>query len=148
MLAPRTAAALPELGFGSIRVQSLARREPVLRGLPDAFTVLHWHGDRILLPPSATLLASSGLCAEQLFRIGARAYGLQCHVEVSGESLERWISEDRAFVVSALGASGPGRVRADGERLLPALLPLWRRLLGQLLDQLTDPCRDPDPLAE
>ena len=59
------------------------------------FNVLHWHGDRILLPKNAELIASSKNCKEQFFKIGDLAYGLQFHVESSKEMTEKWINENR-----------------------------------------------------
>jgi GMP synthase-like glutamine amidotransferase len=111
----------------------------VLRGLAPAEVVLHWHGDRLRLPPAATLLASTLPCPEQFFRLGRRAYGLQFHVEVTAAALERWIREDAAFVQAALGLDGAARLRADAARWFPSATPVWRRLIDNLFDR----CREP-----
>jgi GMP synthase (glutamine-hydrolysing) len=124
---------LREVGFGAVTWTRSPQEEPVLRGLDPSQLVLHWHGDRIRLPPSATLLASSLHCPEQMFRIGRRAYGLQFHIEVSAEALEHWLVEDAAFVGGALGAAGVERVRADGRRWLEAVRQPWCRLIDNLL---------------
>ena len=124
---------LPEVGFGAITFSRTAAQEPVLQDLPASLLVLHWHGDRISLPPAATLLASSLPCPEQIFRLGPRAFGLQCHIEVDATSLERWIRDDQAFVQAALGPGGAERIRSDGARWLAGATPLWRRLLDNLL---------------
>ena len=124
---------LREVGFGAITFSRTAAEEPVLAGLPTSLLVLHWHGDRIALPPAATLLASSLPCPEQIFRLGPRAFGLQCHIEVDAASLERWIRDDQAFVQAALGPGGAERIRSDGARWLAGATPLWRRLLDNLL---------------
>lgn len=124
---------LREVGFGAISFTRTAAEEPVLQDLPASLLVLHWHGDRITLPPGATLLASSLHCHEQLYRLGSRAFGLQCHSEVTAASLQRWIVEDAAFVRLALGPDGADRLRADGERWLEGVTPLWLRLLDNLL---------------
>jgi GMP synthase-like glutamine amidotransferase len=105
----------------------------MLEGLPASLLVLHWHGDRIALPPAATLLASSLPCPEQIFRLGPRAFGLQCHIEVDAASLERWIRDDQGFVQAALGPGGAERIRSDGARWLAGATPLWHRLLDNLL---------------
>ena len=128
-----------EVGFGAITFLPTEAAEPVLTGLPASLLVLHWHGDRIELPTSATLLASSLSCPEQLFRIGPRAYGLQCHIEVDPQTLEQWIREDASFVATALGAEGAARIRADANRWLEATTPVWRRLLTNILSE----CRLP-----
>ncbi len=128
-----------EVGFGAISFLPTEAAEPVLTGLPASLLVLHWHGDRIQLPPSATLLASSLSCPEQLFRIGPRAYGLQCHIEVGPECLEQWIREDASFVATALGTEGAARLRVDGNRWLQAATPVWRRLLTNILSECLHP---------
>lgn len=122
-----------EVGFGAISFTRTAAQEPWRSGLPDSLLMLHWHGDRIRLPPGATLLGQSLSCPEQLFRLGHHAFGLQCHAEVEPEALERWIREDDAFVRAALGPDGPERLRRDAERWLAPVTPLWRRLLTNLL---------------
>jgi GMP synthase-like glutamine amidotransferase len=129
-----------EVGFGAISFTRSPAEEPLLRDLPTSLLVLHWHGDRIQLPPAATLLASSLTCPEQLFRIGPRAFGLQCHIEVTAAALERWIVEDAPFVRAALGAGGADRLRADAGCWLGPVTPLWRILLHHLLDPDQEAC--------
>tara|TARA_Y100001968_G_scaffold2437_1_gene2051 strand:- start:540 stop:1265 length:726 start_codon:yes stop_codon:yes gene_type:complete len=77
------------------------------------FPVLHWHADRILLPTNAELIASSCRCKEQLFSIGSLAYGIQFHVEIDDEMINRWITEDKKFISSALGANGQSILKKE-----------------------------------
>ncbi|MEB3321233.1 MAG: type 1 glutamine amidotransferase [Synechococcaceae cyanobacterium] len=128
-----------EVGFGAIHLLPEALRQPVLRGLPSCLMALHWHGDRILLPPAAMLLGSTLPCPEQFFRLGRRAFGLQFHVEVTAEDLPRWLDEDAAFVVGALGPGGIERVRSDADRWFPLATPHWRRLIDNLLEACAQP---------
>ena len=97
---------LAEIGWDNIFPQSLKDHCKLTTLLGYSFPVLHWHGDRILLPNTAELIASSCRCKEQLFSIGSLAYGLQFHVEVDDEMVNTWISEDQRFISSALGADG------------------------------------------
>ncbi|WP_223530101.1 type 1 glutamine amidotransferase [Pseudomonas sp. GL-R-19] len=48
---------------------------------------LEWHEDAIDLPPAAQLLASSALCAQQMYRAGPTRLGLQFHPEWNAESV-------------------------------------------------------------
>ncbi|CAI8958889.1 GMP synthase family protein [Pseudomonas sp. IT-196MI5] len=48
---------------------------------------LEWHEDAIDLPPNAQLLASSALCAQQMYRAGPTRLGLQFHPEWNAESV-------------------------------------------------------------
>ncbi len=97
---------LAEIGWNNIFPQSLENNCKLTRLLGNSFPVLHWHGDRILLPNSAKLIASSCRCKEQLFRIGSLAYGMQFHVEIDDDMVNKWISEDQNFISSALGTYG------------------------------------------
>jgi len=134
---------LREVGYGAITWTVEPQSHPLLRGLDSSELVLHWHGDRCLLPPQAELLASSLHCREQAFRLGPRAVGLQFHSELEPADLERWLREDRAYVIEALGVDGPAQVRRQascwGERAARS----GRLLVANLLDALSqvDPVR-------
>ncbi len=129
---------LKELGLGAIHWVADPSDEPLLQGQPDSSLVLHWHGDRIQLPTDATLLGSSLHCAEQVFRIGAHAIGLQCHLEVDGDALQRWIANDLNYVVNALGPEGPDRLGREWHKLGAKLQEQGRHLFNAALDQLID----------
>ena len=129
---------LKELGLGAIHWVADPSDEALLKGQPSSSLVLHWHGDRIQLPADATLLGSSLHCAEQVFRIGAHAIGLQCHLEVDGDALQRWIANDHDYVLSALGPQGPDRLSLDWRRLGLTLQEQGRQFLNAALDQLIE----------
>ena len=136
LMAGQPAVRAYEVGWGPLAWTQPQESEPVLAGLGAALPVLHWHGDRIQLPAAATLLGSTPLCAEQLFRIGHHAHGLQFHVEVTDAALEVWLDEDGDYVRMALGPDGVEQVRAcqarwgeEGERQ-------GRRLINNLLDRI------------
>ena len=76
-----------EVGIGSIRITSTSSLGESGR-LVD---VLHWHHDRVSLPPGAELLASSNDCDNQAFRLGS-ALGLQFHLEVDLDLLAEWLA--------------------------------------------------------
>jgi GMP synthase (glutamine-hydrolysing) len=133
------ARSLREVGFGAISWCHDPATAPWLRGLAASELVLHWHGDRCVLPPGAELLASSLHCREQAFRIGARAVGLQFHVEVLPEQLELWLEQDGDYVREALGPDGVDRIRADARRWGPQVARQGGLLVANLLDQVTAP---------
>ena len=96
----------PELGWSDISsMDEKSNGEKSLR-IKEPLTVLHWHGDRIILPPQAELLASSTRCREQLFKVGESIYGLQFHVETEGGMTSDWINNDKKFIISGLGKEG------------------------------------------
>ena len=91
----------PEVGWAPIELTEEATHDPLLAGMPDRLTVLHWHGDTFDLPPGSVHLATSARYPGQAFRIGARAWGLQFHLEV-----------DDAAVAAFLAAFGEDAERA------------------------------------
>ena len=97
---------LAEIGWFNVFPQSLESESKLTKLLSLPFPVLHWHKDRIILPNNAELIASSCRCNEQLFRIAPFAYGVQFHVEIDDDMVERWIKEDKEFISSALGRDG------------------------------------------
>lgn len=83
-----------EVGWFDIHPTAEAASDPLFAGLEPAETVFHWHGETFDLPPGATLLAYSGGCRNQAFRIGAGVYGLQFHLEVTPAMIADWCAQD------------------------------------------------------
>jgi GMP synthase (glutamine-hydrolysing) len=121
-----------EVGFGHVTLLG-SDTESSLVGLPETIPVLHWHGDTFDLPAGAVRLAQNDVCANQAFRIGRRAFGLQFHVETDAALVREWADADSEFARSALGPDGPAaiialsdeasrEVRVTGERLIANIL--------------------------
>jgi GMP synthase (glutamine-hydrolysing) len=53
---------------------------------------MHWHGDTFDLPPGAALLWTGRRYRHQAFRVGATAYGLQFHLELTSGLVTALIS--------------------------------------------------------
>jgi len=123
---------LPEVGWEPIYSSGIRKNEPLAKLLEEAFYTLHWHGDRILLPDSAELIASSNRCKEQLFKVGPIAYGLQFHIETVDDMVFRWIEEDQEFIRSALGIDAGVILRKQqqdfGKETLQCRLVFLRRI--------------------
>jgi GMP synthase-like glutamine amidotransferase len=122
-----------EVGWGAITFTRTAAEEPVLSGMNESEVVVHWHGDTFDLPEGATLLASSLVCKNQMFRVGRRVFGLQFHVEVTADEVLHWANEDADFVRQANGASGVARIRDDTARYMPRHRGVGDRLIDNLL---------------
>jgi GMP synthase (glutamine-hydrolysing) len=112
-------------------------REPALAGLGAEEIVLHWHGDTFDPPPHSVHLASTPLCAQQAYRIGTRAFGLQFHVEADAPLARRWAADDADFVRAARGPDGPALVIAETERLAASARAAGDRLLRNILGLMT-----------
>ena len=122
-------AAGPEIGWAPVELTTESRHDALLGDLPDRLTVLHWHADTFDPPPSAALLASSARYPSQAFRIGARAWGLQFHLEVDVPAVNAFLDAFGADAAAA-GASAAA-IAADGDGALEALLPYRSRVLAR-----------------
>lgn len=77
-----------EIGWSRLQLTNLPNH-PL--GALENTPVLHWHGDTFDLPKDAQLLASSELYPHQAFQYGHNVFGLQFHIEVAGDYLEKWL---------------------------------------------------------
>ncbi len=126
---------LPEIGWSQIFIDKSNKDFKAL--FENPFHVLHWHGDRILLPDKAVLIASSARCKEQFFRIGDFAYGLQFHIETTGAMINKWIKEDKEFVIKGLGSNGQKILREENKKYSDKTF-LKRKLLIRKLFELLE----------
>lgn len=76
-----------EIGVFPIRLTADGRADRRLAGFPATLDAGHWHHDMAGLSPDATVLAASDGCARQIIRYGELAYGFQCHLEFTRQSI-------------------------------------------------------------
>ena len=110
---PKTFSPSPEVGWSYIFGLDICSKDTSLPRLEKPLRVLHWHGDRIKLPSHSTLIAKSNFCDEQMFAINNRTYGLQFHPEITEDMFVDWISNDRQFILNALGSNGLETLRSQ-----------------------------------
>lgn len=85
----------PEYGHGLVLRTDAALEDPLLRTVPFLPDVIHWHSDEISsLPPGAEVLCRGTHTVNQAVRVGAKAWGLQFHVEVDEPMVRRWAEAD------------------------------------------------------
>ena len=125
---------LAEIGWDNIYPHVIDKNNKLTTILDKPFPVLHWHGDRILLPTTAELIASSCRCEEQLFQIGSLAYGIQFHVEVENEMVDWWIEDDKKFISSALGSDGQSILKKQQKVYGKKTLETRLEFLNTLID--------------
>lgn len=114
-----------EVGWFDIHPTETAAADPLFAALNQTETVFHWHSETFDLPPDATLLAYSGACRNQAFRLGAAVYGMQFHLEITPEMIADWCTQD----------ANCGDVREldaplDPHRHAPRLAALSRSVFG------------------
>ena len=127
---------LAEVGWDYVFPNLLENDSRIKSLLNHPFPVLHWHGDRIILPNTAKLIASSRRCKEQFFRIGLLAYGIQFHVEIDDAMVNTWIKEDKIFISSALGAEGQSILRRQQKEFGNKTLDSRLKFLNKMFDLL------------
>jgi len=97
-----------EVGILDIDVTAAGRVDPIFSGLPDRFKALQWHGVAVTaVPDGGVVLASSPVCAIQAMRVGARAWGVQYHVEVTRDTVPEW-GRVPAYARALDATLGPG----------------------------------------
>ena len=104
-----------EAGFSRVELTSEGLSDPLYRGLPRTQLVFQWHVDAFALPQSATLLATGADTPYQAFRYGAKAYGLQYHIEMLPETFAFWLQADSRELEEALGPDAIPRLHDDWE---------------------------------
>ncbi len=100
--------------------------------LPRSFTAFHWHGEMSDLPAEATLLASTEACPHQVFAIGDRAIGLQCHLEADAATVAALIKHCCEDLATNPADPKPAELIEQTTVHLPAA----RQLLHRLLDRI------------
>lgn len=101
-----------EIGWYPISMTIEGEMDPLLTCLPGKPMVFHWHGDSFDLPRGALRLASSFYYVNQAFRLGRNIYGLQFHLDVTLDMIERWMKHYWKELAQVPYIS-PDKIRAD-----------------------------------
>ena len=126
----------PERGVHRVSRTEEGARDLLLRDLSDPITVFEWHGAEVVtLPTGATVLAKNEACAIQAFRHGARAYGVQFHIEVTTDTVADWAQHirpvmDEAELARQVDAAYPQLYRL-ARNAYDNLKTLWARALAR-----------------
>lgn len=128
----------PEIGWYPVK-RTPQTAESLLAPLGDEALVLHWHGETFSLPPDATLLATSERCHHQAFSVRSVFLGLQFHLEMTPNGLERLATAQAAQLRSAPGVQ-------SREELLSQPTETWHAThdrLFRILDRLVTTASSP-----
>ncbi len=123
-----------EIGIFDIELNDSAKTDSVFNFASSA-KVTQWHEDVVTeLPAGATLLASSPLCTNQVYRIGATTYGVQFHPEVDSGIIRGW--EEHAD--HALQMSEKRGVEAEVAEYDEELARIWQPALHSWAEVVRD----------
>lgn len=103
--------------------------------LPATMHVFHWHGETFELPANAVLLASSVACNNQIFQLGQRVIGLQCHLETTADNA-------RSMVLHCADELTGGSFIQEADTILAASAAQYQQLsqlMTQVLEYVTRP---------
>ena len=84
-----------EIGWKGVSINAIGKKESIFQGVAERIKVFQWHGDTFEIPEGAHLLASSEEVPNQAFRY-RNAYGLQFHIEITGDIIEDWTKKNPA----------------------------------------------------
>ena len=115
----------------------LAAEDPLLAAMTDTAAAVHWNDDVVsVLPPSATVLATSPDGAVQAARLGRSVWGVQFHPEAGPSIIDRWVQEDGApYAAAGIDLEQYTRDGADHET---DLRESCRRLAASVLGLVGD----------
>jgi GMP synthase (glutamine-hydrolysing) len=124
-----------EIGMLPVRLTPGASHDALFRDLPENLVTFQWHGETFDIPPGGVLLAGSDLFPNQAFRWGARAYGIQFHLEVSPDLARSWgdVPEYRDGLENSLGPGSLDRIVGELEDQGKALTDVGRTLFERWL---------------
>lgn len=125
-----------EIGWYPLTLSEEGKNSPVRHLAGDKTPMLHWHGDTYDFPEGATLLASSDKYRIQAYEYGGNAIGLQCHPEVTAESLECWLASGGFSAIEKHSGMNVNEFRAvtqENARTLQAQSALF---LNEWLDKV------------
>lgn len=122
-----------EIGWAPLTLTAAGAASALRHLAPEKTSVLHWHGDTFDLPEGADLLASTPVCRNQAFAIGAHALALQFHAEVTAKGLERWFIGHAVEIAGVAGLTVP-KLRDETVRSAPPLAIQGPLCFGAWLD--------------
>ena len=105
---------------------------PATLPLTGELRVLHWHGDTFEIPQGAHAIAHSAACANQGFLYRDRVLALQCHLEMTPQSLALLIAACSTELVDAPYIQDAATMQAESE----ATYEEMQAVLFEMLDAL------------
>jgi len=112
----------------TVELTEEGKKDQLFEGLNHSFIVFHLHGETVELIDDIMLLAIGKFCRNQIVKVGANAYGIQCHFELTPEMFEIWINEDKDLL-----QLDKEILRANFETIKAEYTKVGRQLFGNFL---------------
>jgi len=84
----------PENRFFRVELTAAGKRDALFSGVSERLPVFHLHGETVEPTGEMQVLGTGKFCPNQVIKVGANAYGVQGHFELTAEMLDRWLEED------------------------------------------------------
>ncbi len=121
-----------EIGWFPVSLTPIGWELPLFRNLPATFDAFHWHGDTFEIPENGLQIASSEACANQAFIAEDRLIGLQFHLEIGRNGVERLVRHcGNELLEGGEYVQGPEVILEEGRNY-----GSMKTILFQLLDQV------------
>jgi GMP synthase (glutamine-hydrolysing) len=125
--------ARPEIGWHRVEVTPEGAEDPLLAPLAPGFDAFQWHSYEFPLPPGAVPLARSEVCL-QAARVGAAAWAIQFHPEVSAADARWWIEDYRSDPDAVEIGVDPVELGAETEAKIGGFNELGRGICARWLE--------------
>jgi GMP synthase (glutamine-hydrolysing) len=127
--------AKPEIGWHEVTLTENAVNDPLLSHLNGRQKIFQWHSDTFDLPRDALRLAGSEICANQAFRFGESAYGLQFHLEVDEKLIRRWLTvpAHQREILATGGEVHPEQILRETQSQISENEQIAQRVFGEFV---------------
>lgn len=121
-----------EIGNKWLQATPAAANDPIASGIAPQVYMFVWHNDEVRAShPDMTILASSDLCPNQIWRYKDRPiWGIQGHPEITLEQAPRWFEQNRATMEQDGGDIAELIATADEAAAAKTLLTRFARLVS------------------
>ncbi len=80
--------------YHEVNLTTAGKSDRLFTGVTSPFRVFHLHGETVKLTDGMQLLGTGKYCRNQVVKVGARAYGIQGHLELTFDMFRDWMLHD------------------------------------------------------
>ena len=126
---------IKEIGWFDITPTTSGRDDALFSQFDGSEKIFQWHGDTFAVPHGGVHLAESTQCANQAFRFGDNAYGLQFHLEADEALIKRWLATPvHLREIAELGtAVDPEQILAETQKYIDRAQALSHSVFGAFI---------------
>ena len=124
-----TASLAKEIGWGTVQIENNDAARSWF-GDTRSFRAFQWHGESFAIPDGAVRIATGDHCVNQAFAVGDKHLAMQCHVEMTVQSIRQWFNEGREEIAASRSPAVqvPAIIEEDVDAKVEALRAVADRL--------------------